>query len=137
MHSRAAIDSALHINVTPPQTPAPASSQAQSHNHAVSVTTLPSGHRAISGGLLANLTYENLLEIANVRWFQNDELLELLQVFLPLGFNVTTSPPTRPAPGSLLFYDRTIVKRWRADGYSWKGSDRHVELKVDTNPVIK
>jgi hypothetical protein len=87
-------------------------------------------------GIFDGATYETILDIASQRWFQNDELLELLQIFQNIGFGITSSPPHRPAPGSLIFYDRTFVKRWRADGYQWKGSDRHVELKVDGRAVI-
>ena len=103
----------LNINVTPPQL---------QYNQCSTINE--------------HYTLDQLLTIASSRWFTNDELLHILQTFHTVQLPISTSPPVRPVPGSLIVYDRTFTKRWRSDGYSWKGSDRHVELKVDGKPVI-
>jgi hypothetical protein len=61
----------------------------------------------------------------------------LLQTYASLGLALSTALPTRPPSGSIMLYDKSKTKRWRQDGYKWKGkSDRHMRYYITFHFII-
>ena len=83
-------------------------------------------------------TKADLHKVASQRWLTPQEISNMIYNFEALGFGESTAPPSLPENGQLYFYDRRVVKSYKADGVNWvvrKGSDRVQEtyqsLKID------
>lgn len=72
------------------------------------------------------------------KWNSNEEVLSLLTSLSNHETWVTRTVPDRPENGSMFLFDRSKVKNYRKDGYTWKKRrsgntirEDHTRLKVD------
>eukprot|EP01036_Dinobryon_divergens_P036388 gene36388-47369_t len=53
------------------------------------------------------------------RWFQPEEIFDILHNFADMGFIVSTEPPSNPKSGELYIYDRIATSNFKSDGINW------------------
>ncbi|KAK4256537.1 hypothetical protein QN277_006246 [Acacia crassicarpa] len=64
------------------------------------------------------LDLDEILPEAEHRWFRPPEVCKILRNYQK--FDLTPIPPIRPPAGSLLLFDRKVVRYFRKDGHQWK-----------------
>ena len=86
---------------------------------------------------IASLVGRNANEAAKNRWLSPEEIFDLLNNYFSYGFALTPTPPQNPpsmlrilallsfcnmfkSGGTLLLYDKNVVKRFRNDGVRWQ-----------------
>ncbi|CAI9753168.1 unnamed protein product [Fraxinus pennsylvanica] len=72
---------------------------------------------ADSGQLNAQLDIDQILLEAQHRWLRPAEICEILRNYKK--FCLSPEPPNRPPSGSLLLFDRKVLRHFRKDGYNW------------------
>uniref|UniRef100_A0A0D9WYY6 CG-1 domain-containing protein n=1 Tax=Leersia perrieri TaxID=77586 RepID=A0A0D9WYY6_9ORYZ len=66
----------------------------------------------------ADLNYEKLVAEAAVRWFRPNEIYAILANHA--RFKIHAQPVDKPVSGTVVLYDRKVVRNFRKDGHSWK-----------------
>ena len=72
-----------------------------------------------------------------VRWLTKEEAIGVLTSYPVYGLSLTTAVPEYPPSGSIFVYSKSQTKRWRRDGYDWKGNtDRHVRCVWSSGAAV-
>ncbi|KAG8080521.1 hypothetical protein GUJ93_ZPchr0007g6048 [Zizania palustris] len=83
----------------------------------------------------ADLNYEKLVAEAATRWFRPNEIYAMLMNHAT--FKVHAQPVDKPVSGTVVLYDRKVVRNFRKDGHNWKKKkdgrtvqEAHEKLKI-------
>ncbi|KAL5197714.1 hypothetical protein ABZP36_001226 [Zizania latifolia] len=83
----------------------------------------------------ADLNYEKLVAEAATRWFRPNEIYAMLANHAT--FKVHAQPVDKPVSGTVVLYDRKVVRNFRKDGHNWKKKkdgrtvqEAHEKLKI-------
>ncbi|KAL5197132.1 hypothetical protein ABZP36_000644 [Zizania latifolia] len=83
----------------------------------------------------ADLNYEKLVVEAAARWFRPNEIYAMLANHA--RFKVHAQPVDKPMSGTVVLYDRKVVRNFRKDGHNWKKKkdgrtvqEAHEKLKI-------
>ncbi|XP_044499184.1 calmodulin-binding transcription activator 3-like isoform X1 [Mangifera indica] len=87
------------------------------------------------------LDLEQILREAQYRWLRPAEICEILRNYQ--RFHLTAEPPVRPPAGSLLLFDRKVLRYFRKDGHRWRKKkdgktvkEAHEKLKAGSVDVL-
>ncbi|PKI63681.1 hypothetical protein CRG98_015930 [Punica granatum] len=90
---------------------------------------------------LQDLDVANIMEEAKTRWLRPNEIHAILCNYK--NFTVNVKPVTIPPSGTLVLFDRKMLRNFRRDGHSWKKKkdgktvkEAHEHLKVGTDERI-
>lgn len=81
-------------------------------------------------------SWDSYLEIAATRWFQTEELLNILQSYKSAGYPVSRVKPTNPSNGSLYILDKRKVPDFKQDGIEYAKKKGTSKLKEDYNRLL-
>ncbi|XP_006658566.1 calmodulin-binding transcription activator CBT [Oryza brachyantha] len=83
----------------------------------------------------ADLNYEKLVAEAAARWFRPNEIYAILSNHA--RFKIHAQPVDKPVSGTVVLYDRKVVRNFRKDGHNWKKKkdgrtvqEAHEKLKI-------
>ncbi|KAG1338762.1 Calmodulin-binding transcription activator CBT [Cocos nucifera] len=89
----------------------------------------------------ADLHVEKLMEDGATRWFRPNEVHAILSNYT--RFKVQPQPIDNPMSGSILLFDRKMLRNFRKDGYNWKKKkdgktvqEAHEKLKIGNEERI-
>ncbi|XP_057976566.1 calmodulin-binding transcription activator 2 [Malania oleifera] len=87
------------------------------------------------------LDIQQILLEAQTRWLRPAEICEILQNYQK--FYIASEPPNMPPSGSLLLFDRKVLRYFRKDGHNWRKKkdgktvkEAHEKLKVGSVDVL-
>lgn len=90
---------------------------------------------------MADLDMPNMMEEAKTRWLRPNEILAVL--CNPKYFNINVKPVNLPSSGTIVLFDRKMLRNFRKDGHNWKKKkdgktvkEAHEHLKVGNNERI-
>ncbi|KAG0499049.1 hypothetical protein HPP92_003740 [Vanilla planifolia] len=90
---------------------------------------------------LADLDITRLMDDATTRWFRPNEIHAILTNYTHFG--VQPQPVEYPTNGRVVLFDRTMLRNFRKDGYSWKKKkdgktvqEAHEKLKIGNEERI-
>ncbi|XP_020676808.1 calmodulin-binding transcription activator CBT isoform X1 [Dendrobium catenatum] len=90
---------------------------------------------------LADLDITKLREDASTRWFRPNEVHAILTN--STHFTVLPQPVENPTNGSIVLFDRKMLRNFRKDGYNWKKKkdgktvqEAHEKLKIGNEERI-
>ncbi|KAB8105443.1 hypothetical protein EE612_039305 [Oryza sativa] len=82
-----------------------------------------------------DLNYEKLVAEAAARWFRPNEIYAILANHA--RFKIHAQPVDKPVSGTVVLYDRKVVRNFRKDGHNWKKKkdgrtvqEAHEKLKI-------
>ncbi|KAI3991244.1 hypothetical protein MKX01_022465 [Papaver californicum] len=88
-----------------------------------------------------DLDYETMLEEASSRWLRPNEIHAVL--YNPSLFTIHVKPMNLPKSGTVVLFDRKMLRNFRRDGHNWKKKkdgktvkEAHEHLKVGTEERI-
>ncbi|KAK9058883.1 hypothetical protein SSX86_023727 [Deinandra increscens subsp. villosa] len=107
--------------------------------------------QAVPGGLagseihgfksMEDLDMHNMMEEAKTRWLRPNEILAVLCNHT--YFNINVKPVNLPSSGTVVLFDRKMLRNFRKDGHNWKKKkdgktvkEAHEHLKVGNNERI-
>ncbi|CAN6199044.1 unnamed protein product [Urochloa humidicola] len=89
----------------------------------------------------ADLNFEKLMAEAGTRWFRPNEIYAVLANHS--RFKVHAQPIDKPASGTVVLYDRKVVRNFRKDGHNWKKKkdgktvqEAHEKLKIGNEEKV-
>ncbi|CAN6168130.1 unnamed protein product [Urochloa humidicola] len=89
----------------------------------------------------ADLNFEKLMAEAGTRWFRPNEIYAVLANHG--RFKVHAQPIDKPASGTVVLYDRKVVRNFRKDGHNWKKKkdgktvqEAHEKLKIGNEEKV-
>ncbi|GJN07407.1 hypothetical protein PR202_ga25236 [Eleusine coracana subsp. coracana] len=89
----------------------------------------------------ADLNFEKLMSEAASRWFRPNEIYAVLANYAK--FQVIPQPIDKPASGTVVLYDRKVVRNFRKDGHNWKKKkdgktvqEAHEKLKIGNEEKV-
>lgn len=68
---------------------------------------------------VSNMTYNEILEMAAVKWLPLEVIESILLNYGKLGFQESHAPPFQPKSGQLYLFDREKTKSYKMDGVNW------------------
>ncbi|KAJ4805771.1 calmodulin-binding transcription activator [Rhynchospora pubera] len=90
---------------------------------------------------VADLNIKKLIEEAPTRWFRPNEVHAILCNYTLL--RVQPQPIVNPTSGTMLLYDRKVVRNFRKDGHNWRKKkdgkavqEAHEKLKVGNDERV-
>lgn len=88
------------------------------------------------------LSLDQILQDAKQRWLRPVEIIEILQNYQK--FSIRDTQPKQPSGGSLLLFNRKVLRNFRKDGHLWKKKkdgktvkEAHEKLKVGSVDVLQ
>ncbi|XP_062190672.1 calmodulin-binding transcription activator CBT-like [Phragmites australis] len=89
----------------------------------------------------ADLNFEKLMAEAAGRWFRPNEIYAVLANHT--RFKVHAQPIDKPVSGTVVLYDRKVVRNFRKDGHNWKKKkdgktvqEAHEKLKIGNEEKV-
>ncbi|XP_062186861.1 calmodulin-binding transcription activator CBT-like [Phragmites australis] len=89
----------------------------------------------------ADLNFEKLMVEAATRWFRPNEIYAVLANHARL--KVRAQPIDKPVSGTVILYDRKVVRNFRKDGHNWKKKkdgktvqEAHEKLKIGNEEKV-
>ncbi|XP_039792449.1 calmodulin-binding transcription activator CBT-like [Panicum virgatum] len=89
----------------------------------------------------ADLNFDKLMAEAGTRWFRPNEIYAVLANHA--RFKVHAQPIDKPASGTVVLYDRKVVRNFRKDGHNWKKKkdgktvqEAHEKLKIGNEEKV-
>jgi hypothetical protein len=87
------------------------------------------------------LNFDKLMAEAGTRWFRPNEIYAVLANHA--RFKVHAQPVDKPASGTVVLYDRKVVRNFRKDGHNWKKKkdgktvqEAHEKLKIGNEEKV-
>ncbi|CAL5072663.1 unnamed protein product [Urochloa decumbens] len=89
----------------------------------------------------ADLNFDKLMAEAGTRWFRPNEIYAVLANHA--RFKVHAQPIDKPVSGTVVLYDRKVVRNFRKDGHNWKKKkdgktvqEAHEKLKIGNEEKV-
>lgn len=89
----------------------------------------------------ADLNFDKLMMEAGTRWFRPNEIYAVLANYA--RFKVHAQPIDKPISGTVVLYDRKVVRNFRKDGHNWKKKkdgktvqEAHEKLKIGNEEKV-
>ncbi|WVZ65971.1 hypothetical protein U9M48_015251 [Paspalum notatum var. saurae] len=89
----------------------------------------------------ADLNFDKLMAEAGMRWFRPNEIYAVLSNYA--RFKVHAQPIDKPMSGTVVLYDRKVVRNFRKDGHNWKKKkdgktvqEAHEKLKIGNEEKV-
>ncbi|TVU39074.1 hypothetical protein EJB05_12477 [Eragrostis curvula] len=89
----------------------------------------------------ADLNFEKLMAEAASRWFRPNEIYAVLANHAK--FQIVPQPIDKPVSGTVVLYDRKVVRNFRKDGHNWKKKkdgktvqEAHEKLKIGNEEKV-